>query len=146
MVAQAIVALLAAAPHEVNPQLFSTNMHGQTPFDVAVEAGASEEVLSELTDACSKLLLTTAASAAKGLDNQVSSLLCLLACLPACLLACLSACLLACLPACLLAYTRRSASDLQPWYVGADCKDSRTAGQHPQPAQMARQAGDGQGD
>ena len=80
ILAQAIVALLAAAPHEMNPQLFSTNVHGQTPFDVAVEARASEEVLDVLKGACSKLLLNTAATA-KDLGVQVSVWWCRSACL-----------------------------------------------------------------
>ena len=56
----------------MNPHLFSTNVHGQTPYDVAVEAGASEEVLDVLKGACSTLLLTTAATA-RDMNIQVSA-------------------------------------------------------------------------
>ena len=50
-------------------QLFNTNVYGQTPYDVAMEAGASEEVLDVLKYACLNLLQTQS----RGLSIQVST-------------------------------------------------------------------------
>ena len=107
----------------MNPQLFSTNAHGQTPFDVALEVGASEELLDVLKNAWSHQIKTTAAK--KGsISTQVSAMRCMCELLPACL------------PG---RVTGHAASDSHPWVIDFGCEDARTADQKPHSEEVALQ-------